>query len=67
MLHRDDAQRAFGAVVVDLKPAVIDVARECAPAGEGVADRSRGLALGRQLAHGLLHPLVQLIEQGPGA
>ena len=62
----NNTQRAFGAVVVHLQPAVVDVARECAPAGEGVADRRRGLALGRQPSDGVLHPLVQLVDQRLG-
>ncbi len=66
MTQGDDSQRAFGAVVVYLQPAVVDVTCECAPAGERIAYRRRALALSRQPPDGVLHPLVQLVDQWLG-
>ena len=43
--ERDDAQRAFGGVVVDLEMAVVDIAGECLPARSGVADRRSRIGL----------------------
>ena len=37
----DAAQRAFGGVVVDLEPPVVDVTRECRPARKRIADSNR--------------------------
>ena len=63
--ERDDAQRAFGGVVVDLELAVVDVAGERTPARERVADRGRGVGLGRELRERGFKPETHAVEQRP--
>src|SRR4029077_4688636 len=60
----DRAERAFGAVVVDLEPRVIAIASECSPARERITDRERKLALLRQLRQGHLPPAAQPLRLG---
>ena len=46
---RDDAQRTFGGVVVDLESAVVGIARQGAPSRERIADRRRRIGLAGEL------------------
>ncbi len=59
----DDAQRAFGGVVVDLELAVVDIAGKCLPARGGVANRRRGIRLARELRERVFHPGAHTVEQ----
>lgn len=52
----DDAQRAFGGVVVDLQLAVAGIASEPGSAREGVTDRRRRVGLARELREYCLQP-----------
>ena len=59
----DDAQRAFGGVVVDLELAIVDIAGEGPPAREGVADRRRRIGLAGELRERVFDPGAQTVEQ----
>ena len=65
--ERDDAQRAFGGVVVDLDGAVVEVTGERGPARERIADRSGHVALGREGLKRLIEPASKLFHHRPGA
>ena len=62
----DDAQRAFGGVVVDLQLAIVGISIELMPAREGVADRRRRIGLARELRECVFQPVAYVIEQRSG-
>ena len=59
----DDAQRAFGGVVVDFQLAVVDISRERGPAYEGIADRRRRIGLAGERGERGFEPGVQVGEK----
>jgi hypothetical protein len=61
--ERDDAQRAFSGVVVDLELSIIDIAGQRTPARERVADRGGGVGLPGELAERGLKPDAEFVEQ----
>ena len=64
--ERDDTQRAFGCVVVDLDGAIVEVACERGPARECVADRSGHIALGREDLQRLIKPCAEFFHHRSG-
>lgn len=58
---------AFGGIVVDLEPAIIDVAGERRPTCQGIADGDREVGPARQLGQGRVEPVAQSREGGSGA
>ena len=61
--QRDDAQRSFGGVVVDLQLTVVNVSRERGPACEGIADRCRRIGLAGERGERGFEPGMQVGEQ----
>jgi len=55
--------RPFGGVVVDLERTVVGIARQSAPAREGIADCRGRIGLAGELGERCFHPEVQAVEQ----
>jgi hypothetical protein len=62
-MHCNDSHRVFGDVVVYLKPPLGEEACEGFAPGDGVAERLGEFQLARQLGHGRIGPVEELIEQ----
>lgn len=62
--HRDGAQGSFGGTIVDLYPAVVDVAGKRGPAFEALAEHAGELTAGGQPGALLVEPGAQLVS-GP--
>ena len=57
------AQGALGGIVVDLQPAVVEVASQGRPACEGIAHGAGEFGLGRELGSGDVEPGPQLVDR----
>ena len=60
----DNSQCPLGGGVIDLKSAVIDIADQCWPARESVADRGRGIGLGESFASVASSQVLMLSSRG---
>jgi hypothetical protein len=61
--NRDAADRAFGDVVVDLQPAIIEEPRERSPALAAIGDGLGHLGLGREASQGVVEGGAQRLDQ----
>lgn len=60
------AQRAIGGIAVGREAAVVDIAGQRHPAGEGIADGNCEVGAPEQLWFGRVEPLAKRIEQRSG-
>ena len=65
--ERDDAQRAFGCVVVDLDGAIVEISRERSPSRERVADRSCHVALSGEVLKRPIEPPPKVFHDRSGS